>query len=213
MELLPLHSKVRIAVDVDGVLLNTAEKWVEIYNKKFHTNNTIDLMTSWDWHDNIGMTKKEFFKILKMACKDLSYVQPCFELAPYHLFLLRGNYVDIVTGSVASRESLVERLDQLFIRQGMEYNELIQVTPNQKNAKIDLGYDIYIDDNPKLAEAIDNKGGHTYCVLVTQPWNKSYQPRRNVMRASGWKDILEAVELYIDIFDSLEDVGEKIELS
>lgn len=171
-------------------------------------------MNSWDWYDRSGgIGKKEFFKILKKVCKELQYVQPCFELAPYHLFLLRINHVDIVTGSVSDRDLLVERLEQLFIRQGLEYNELIQVTPDQKNAKLDLGYDIYIDDNPKLAEAIDNKGGHTYCILVTQPWNKDYQPKRNVMRARNWKDILEAVDLFIAIFDSLEDAGVLNELS
>jgi 5'(3')-deoxyribonucleotidase len=200
----PLPSKVRIAVDVDGVLLNTAEKWIEIFNKKYGKNKTIDIMNDWDWHEGIGMSKKEFLKILKKACESILYVQPCFELAQHNLFLLRKHHVDIVTSSVADKDLLIERLEQLHIRKGYEYKKFIQVSPNQKNAKLDLGYDIYIDDNPRLAEAIDNKGDHTYCILVTQPWNKIYQPKHNVMRAYNWRDIREGVELFKKILDMRE---------
>jgi len=162
-------------------------------------------MNRWDFHESIGMSKKDFFKILKTACKEILYVQPCFEMAPYHMFLLREHHVDIVTGSVADKKLLIQRLEQLHIRKGYEYNELFQVTPDQKNAKLNLGYDIYIDDNPKLAEAIDNKDGYTFCVLVTQPWNKTYQPKRNVMRAYNWEDVMEAIELFLVILRNRDE--------
>lgn len=164
-------------------------------------------MNGWDFHEKIGMTKKEFFKILKKACKEILYIQPCFDLVPYNLFLLREHHVDIVTGSIADKELLIQRLEQLHIRKGYEYNELIQVEPNQKNAKLDLGYDIYIDDNPKLAEAIDNRDGKTYCVLVTQPWNKTYQPKRNVMRAYNWEDVMEGIELFLVVLESKHELS------
>ena len=193
---LVLPSKLRIAVDVDGVLLNTSKLWIKKYNDKYDTNHTIGFMDSWDFHKKIGMSKKEFFKILKKCTNEILDVEPCFELASYYLFLLRENHIDIVTGSLADKELLKKRLDALNIRQGIEYEELYQLHPDKKDAKLNLKYDIYIDDNPKLAEAIDNNDGYTFQVLVSQPWNRNYIPKRNVMRAYNWEDVIEAVNLF-----------------
>ena len=207
--LLLLPSEVRIAVDVDGVILDTPTKWMEVYNRKYRTNHTTDVMTNWNSHVKLGISKKEFFKILKTACKEIEFIQPCFELAPYYMFLLKQkNHVDIVTGSVAKRGLLIGRLEQLHIRQGYEYNELIQLPPDNKFAKLNLKYDIYVDDNPNLATEIDGyglQGGRIFQVLVTQPWNKYYQPKRNVMRAYNWEDINEGIELFRVILEIKHD--------
>lgn len=196
-----MPSKIRIALDVDGVLLNTPKKWIEKYNEKYSTNYSIDDMTRW-WGENFGISKSDFFKLLKKTCDEMLHVEPCFLLTQHYLFLLREYKIDIVTSSIAKGSLIKQRLEELGIREGIEYKEFIQLKPTDSQVeKTILAYDIYIDDNPKLAEVIDNNNGYTFQILVNQPWNRYYQPKRNVRRAYHWEDILQFVENFVNMIE------------
>jgi uncharacterized HAD superfamily protein len=196
-----LPFKLRIAVDVDGVLLDTIGFLLRTYNGKYGTDHSYSFMNSWSWYKKLDMDRKEFFKLLKKIGNKVLSIPAISDMAHHYLFLLRDDEVDIVTGTLASEDLVKLRLEQLGIREGLEYKNFIRLEPDNKNAKYELGYDIYIDDNPKLAETIDDQNGKCFQILFNQPWNVDYVTRRNVSRVSNWSEVLEKVEMFRKILE------------
>src|SRR2546427_11073922 len=63
--LLPKPEKLRVAVDVDGVLAETMEAWIKTFNKLHGTRFKLKDIDSWASWIKFGISKDEFYRTLE----------------------------------------------------------------------------------------------------------------------------------------------------
>ena len=115
------------------------------------------------------------------------------ENIPHYLFLLNNKHnVDILTQSRCGINAMRERLEQLNIRKGIEYIDLIKT----RTKKVEYQYSVFFDDNPQMVYDIQ-KYPSKYLLLFDCPWNASIDSNeyRNVFRIHEWHNILEKIEM------------------
>lgn len=190
----------KIAVDVDGVLLDAIEIFCSLYNEKHNTHYTHNNVQNWGFYEDWGISEKEFWKHFQEVAKHIEEYPPIDEnIAGAVMFLLnRAHKVDILTNALAEPEKIKERLAEFDIRQGKEYEEFIKNT--EKFDKAEQDYDIYVDDNPNLADKII--GTDKYLVLFRQNWNRNIKANNNILPVSNWMGVLRAIEKIVEIEDA-----------
>lgn len=103
--------------------------------------------------------------------------------------LINKHHVDLVTARNLRFESkLIKRLIILNIKEGAHYENIIHVEVKPYDSKLTLDYDVLIDDNPNLVNAI-RKYGNRKLLLYDQPWNKNLQDKERVIRVHNWNQI------------------------
>jgi len=178
----------RIAVDLDGVLANTMEVCCKIINMRHSTHFKVSSFNRWKAWETANISKDEFFRILDEAWFEWRSLPPTEErLAEKVGKLLEFSKVDIVTGrspeTVASAKSWLKT-------QEIKFNRFVRT--NSGTEKVDLNYDVFIDDSPEVMSALSSKpNGHA--ILYTQPWNREIQEMPRILRANSWDKIPELV--------------------
>ena len=160
----------KIALDFDGVLCNTIQKWIEI-KKKNYSEKYPNLKLSYN-----KITEFDFYKNYSITHDDSRQIfQICWELwdtlASTEFFLDQKtrklsefcDELDIVTANNSTnKEYLVKFLQKYSII----YDDIIF-----EENKESLNYDIFIDDSPINVQKILNSGKSVF--LYNQPWNQN----------------------------------------
>jgi len=180
----------KIAVDVDGVILAMIPKVCERYNKAFNTNYTKEDVKQWEFFKDWNITEESMYKIFCQVYENSQTLSLVDENAPQVLKKLYNKYyVDLVTARDLRFESnLLERLTSLGIKKGAYYENLIHVKAKPYDSKLSLNYDLIIDDNPNLVKAI-GKYMNKKLLLYDQPWNQNFQDKERVTRVYNWNQI------------------------
>lgn len=180
----------KIAVDVDGVILAMIPKVCEIYNKVFNTNYTKEDVKQWEFYKDWNISEESMFKIFYQVYENSQTLSLVDEKAPQVLKALYTKYsVDLVTArDLRFEDNLIERLNSLCIEKGTHYENLIHVDAKPYDSKLTLNYDIIIDDNPNLVKAI-KKFMNKKLLLYDQPWNQNFQDKERVTRVYNWNQI------------------------
>jgi 5'(3')-deoxyribonucleotidase len=180
----------KIAIDIDGVLLDIIVRYCEIYNKRYNTNYQKSDVTSWDFFKDWSITEEAAFNIFYEIYADSMNVPFIDDNAPKIMKSLNELYdVDIVSARLPDyRSSIVEKLDFHDIREGIQYIELILLHHKPYDVKLKQHYDVYVDDNPNLVESIKKLGNRTL-LLFDQPWNQESVCENNVYRVYNWNGI------------------------
>lgn len=153
-----------ISLDVEGVLANTHERMLKIYNEEHGTEYTFEDIDDWDWvRDEIEFS--EFMEIVRRGWNITPRQVRAFEshLGEVAHNLTHLGELDIVTERLGCKVGMREWFEEHGIT---EYNQLRTVNPG--TSKADLGYDIYIDDKPHLADEISDE--QIVC-LIRRPYN------------------------------------------
>jgi len=183
----------KIAVDVDGVLINLMVEWLRIYNNKYNDNKRLADIKKWAFYEDFGISKQECYNIFHLIkLKDVPEIEP--EVYRCLNIINKKHDVDIVTARRESaRKELVHKLQTMNIWQGKQYDNLVIVDYEPHTNKKDLDYNVYIDDSPELAIALSSMRSAKKCiVLYTQPWNHHINQYGNncIARADDWKEVL-----------------------
>jgi uncharacterized protein len=178
------NHKLRIALDLDGVLAETMTAWCEKANQEFGTRLKLDDLDSWASWVKLGVSKDQFYRLLDDAWDDWEHVPPtepgiAGKVAKIHGF----GEVDIVTGR--SRRT-VEGARNWLSHYKVPYGRFVRV-PGVKD-KVLLDYDVYIDDAPDLMRLV-SKNPVIRGVLYERPWNRDLPELRGVFRVKKWKDV------------------------
>lgn len=180
----------RVAVDFDGVLADTHPLIVELINFKTGRNYATSDWGSWYFWQQHGLDK-EFWEVydlfdntnLRLAIRPMRYAIPVLrELAR------RGHALTVVTGNSARAEPSIRR----WLRhQGLDFIGLTAIGRGHANAgsKLDLPFDVWIDDAPALFEEASSKGKRA--IIFDQPWNRGIN---GFPRAKSWDEIIDIVE-------------------
>lgn len=180
----------KISIDIDSTLIDIMVNYCKIYNKKKNSKKTKEDVTIWDFFDDWGLSKEEGIGIFeKIDLQDIPVISDALDC---YLLLLNQKYkVDIVTDrKEEQRKALEKKFESMNLKPGIQYQNLIIVDSYKK--KLDLDYDIYIDDSPKLANIME-KYPNKILILLDQPWNKNIQISNNIKRVNNWKEIYDEI--------------------
>ena len=166
--------------DLHSVLL---EKFNEVANRRV----TVDMITRWDMVNSFkpGLTSSYDSAWEDYNAEQITSYEP-------NVGLLVGQIcevapVDIVTAHMESSRRNIERWLAL---NHVPYDKLVLVGSGDGLNKLttDNGYDVFIDDNPNLAEKAPSS---VFVLLYSQPWNQQvHMPdgNRNVIRIRSLRE-------------------------
>jgi uncharacterized HAD superfamily protein len=183
----------RIAVDINGVLIDNMENFVDLYNKLHKTQYEKKDVTNWEFYHDWGFSDKEFFELFYKTYDNMNSIKFIDHNAPKIMKKLNKIHdVYLLSALNSLYESLlIEKLNYHNIQKGIHYKEVIIVPDRPWDLKAKHEFDIYIDDNPNLIEPI--KGLNRYLLLYDQPWNQDCIAEKNIFRVHNWKQIFKII--------------------
>lgn len=195
----------KIALDVDGVLLDTMGYFCEVYNNLYKDDKTKNDITRFGFSEDWGMSEEEFWEVFDI-CRH-GEIEPIDKKACKYIKKIHKKHdIDIVTARPEKdRPYILSALHRLEIWNDIHYDKLVLTLKDNVNSKAELYYNIYIDDNPNLANHIKRiteddayyyeiSGEHPSTpqdlLLWQQPWNWRVVSELSVQRVTGWKSIM-----------------------
>jgi len=177
-------AKLKIAVDLDGVLAESMLVWCERANKEFGTRLRIEDIDSWSWWKRTPISKDDFYRILDESWDEWSAI-PATEpdIAEKVSRIEKFGDLDIVTGR---SKRTVEAARSWVDSQKIPYRRFVRVLGWRD--KIFLNYDVYIDDAPDLMPLI-SQNPTAWGILYERPWNRSVEKMPKVLKAKSWRQI------------------------
>jgi 5'(3')-deoxyribonucleotidase len=173
-------NNVIIACDVDDVVLNLMESWLNIYNEEFSDNLKQEDITDWDIS---SFTKPEAKQ------KIYEYIEteiPFFEASPVNKALTSirklkeyGFRVVYVTANNPNN------IKQKWLKDYGFMNENIDFVQSYDKSLIHANY--LLDD--KFENCVNFKYGQAW--LFTRPWNKKYNFSN---RVNNWDEFVNMIE-------------------
>lgn len=181
--------RLRIAVDLDGVLAESMLVWCERANKEFGTNLKFEDLDTWSSWKKFAISKDDFYRILDESWEDWKQVPPTEPgLASKVARIASFGDVDLVTGRSRNTEDAARSWVE---NQRIRYRHFVRVAGWRD--KPVLNYDVYIDDAPDLMELISHAPG-SWAILYDRPWNRNVPAMPKIFRTEGWNQIPSLLE-------------------
>jgi uncharacterized HAD superfamily protein len=181
----------KIAIDVDGVLLDLMVEFCEIFNKRYGTKYTKEDVAHWEFFHDWDVSEDVAYDIFHEIYNNSQEVPFIDQRAPRILKNLHQNHqLDIVSARTFKfKGELKKTLETHGIHNNVHYRNLILVENKPYDVKLTLDYEIYVDDNPNLVTPIKNIH-NKFLLLYNQPWNYNIRASKNVLRVMNWEEIL-----------------------
>ncbi len=185
----PGSVKLRIAVDLDGVLAETMEAWCRIANERFGTRLKLEDLDTWTSWRKTGITQDQFFEVLDATWDAWEGIPPTEpDLAKKVARVEKLASLDIVTGR---SKKTVESAKQWLSHHKIPYERFIRVQGWRD--KVFLKYDVYIDDAPELMPLI-SRNPVMHGILYERPWNRDVPDMARVSKVDSWVKIPKVLE-------------------
>ena len=193
-----------IGIDVDEVLAELLEAFLEYHNYTYGTKYTKKDMFSYSFHKVLGGTEEESKqKVLDFFTTDFLNNTGLVAGAKEGIAsLAKEHRLSIIT---ARSEMIRQQTEQLIARHFPNYFSTVAFT-NQwhGNGKIRRKSEICAEENisimidDSLAHAMDCASQGVYVLLADfgYPWNQTAKLLENIKRVHSWKEIIEEVAEY-----------------
>ncbi|MFX1258381.1 MAG: hypothetical protein ACFFAN_11015 [Promethearchaeota archaeon] len=185
----------KIAIDIDGVLLDLMVTFCEIFNEKYKTGYTKRDVKNWEFYKDWNITEKEcyeiFYKIYKNNAMDVPFID---KRAPEYMTKLKISHDIYIVSARAPqyRSQVIKKLGFHNIKKNEQYIDLILVHHKPYDSKLNQNFNVYVDDNPNLVEPI-RRMKERYLLLYDQPWNQNFVCKDNIIRVFNWKEVYETI--------------------
>jgi 5'(3')-deoxyribonucleotidase len=177
-------SKLKIAVDLDGVLAESMLVWCQRANKEFGIRVKMEDLDGWSSWKKFSISKDDFYRILDESWDDWREIPPTEpDIAEKVARIEKLGEIDIVTGR---SKRTVEAARSWVDNQKVRYRRFVRVLGWRD--KILLGYDVYIDDAPDLMPLISHSP-RAWGVLYERPWNRSVGDMPKVLKVKSWQQV------------------------
>ena len=177
-------SALKIAVDLDGVLAEAMIAWCELYNKRYGQSISLEDIRAWNVWKIVKIPHDAFFRILDDAWLEWEKIPPTEEGVGEQVRLLHEfGKVDVVTGR---SPRTVPSAKEWLKAHRVPYDRFVRTESNL--AKINLNYDVFVDDSPELMELIASRST-ALGILYTRPWNRDTQMPTVVHRVTRWAEV------------------------
>lgn len=175
----------KIGIDFDNVLANTAKTYLDIYNNFVTANYTINDITKYEISE---ILPQEHQKLLEnMWTNDLLWnnIQPLQDSQLYVNMLSKKYDIYIVT----STHPEIAGIKFAWLQKQYPFIEAEKFITIYKKQMLDL--DIMIDDHVKNLVNSRYSG-----ILLNYPWNTNFhaESEHNIYRAENWKEIYDIIE-------------------
>jgi len=178
----------KIALDVDGVLADVIESWLNHSNTIRPTISKHEI-TDWEFWKKFKIDRFDFYAELSLCWKNWVSIPPTEkDLSSITKLLSNMGQVDIVTARERSTDSFVK---SWLNHHDVSYNNYISVIDGPMKA--DLDYDVFIDDSPLNAEKFLKNSKKI--ILYSQPWNQHISDT-SIHRVSNLSEAIEKIKLY-----------------
>ncbi|AFS79972.1 hypothetical protein NKOR_00240 [Candidatus Nitrosopumilus koreensis AR1] len=172
----------KIALDVDGVLADVIQLWLN-YSNSIRPEIQKHDITDWDFWKKFEINRYDFYAELSSCWKNWISIPPTEEnLASITKNLSDLGQVDVVTARERSTDSFVKNW---LKHHKISFDNYVSVIDGPMKA--DLDYDVFIDDSPLNAQKfLQNK---KKVILYSQPWNQ-HVVGNNVHRISSLSEAI-----------------------
>ena len=157
--------KMKIALDVDGVLADVIKSWLE-YSNTIRPKIFKHEITDWEFWKKFQINRFDFYSELSSCWKNWSSIPPTEKNLSYVTKSLSNlGQVDIVTAREKSTDLFVKNW---LTHHNISYDNYVSVIDGPMKA--DLDYDVFIDDSPlNTAKFLKH---NKKVILYSQPWNE-----------------------------------------
>jgi 5'(3')-deoxyribonucleotidase len=177
-------AKLKIAVDLDGVLAESMLVWCKRVNEEFGTQLKMEDLDSWSSWKKFSISRDDFYRILDESWDDWLEIPPTEpEIAEKVSRIEKFGELDIVTGR---SKSTLQAARSWVDNQRVRYRRFVRVLGWRD--KILLDYDVYIDDAPDLMPLI-SRSPTAWGLLYERPWNRSVGDMPKVLKAKSWRQV------------------------
>jgi uncharacterized protein len=181
---MPVQKRLKIAVDLDGVLAESMTVWCELANKEYGTSFKMEDLDSWSWWRKSPVSKDDFYRILDESWDDWEKIPPTEpDIARKVARIESFGDLDVVTGR---SKRTVDAARDWVDSQKVRYRNFVRVLGWRD--KILLDYDVYIDDAPDLMPLV-SRSPTARAVLYDRPWNRNVPDLPKVLRTKSWEEI------------------------
>ena len=178
----------KIALDVDGVLADVIQSWLN-YSNSIRQKISKHEVSDWDFWKKFQINRYDFYAELSSCWKNWTSIPPTEEnLSIFTKNLSELGKVDIVTARERSTDS--------FVKNWLKHHEISfdnYVSVIDGPMKADLDYDVFIDDSPLNALKIIQQ--NKKIILYSQPWNMNIS-ENNIPRITNLSEAIEKIRLY-----------------
>lgn len=177
-------SRLRIGVDLDGVLAEPMTVWCDLYSKRHGEFLSLKDIRAWEVWKVVKISRDEFFRTLDDAWLEWERIPATEEGVGQQVALLRElGTVDVVTGRSLRT---VGPAKEWLKTHSIQYDRFVRTESTL--AKIQLDYDVFVDDSPRLMELIASRS-MALGVLYTRPWNRNARTPSVIRRVTRWTEI------------------------
>ena len=178
------RARLKIAVDLDGVLAESMLVWCDRANKEFGTQLNMEDLDSWSSWKRFSISKDDFYRLLDETWIDWEQIPPTESgIADKVRRIEKFGDIDIVTGRSKGTEDAAKRWVE---NQKVRYRQFVRVAGWRD--KILLNYDVYIDDAPDLMPLVSHSPT-AWAILYDRPWNRDVPRMPKVLKAERWRQI------------------------
>jgi 5'(3')-deoxyribonucleotidase len=194
-------SKLKIAVDLDGVLAESMLVWCERANQEFGIRLRMEDIDSWSWWKRTSISKDDFYRILDESWDEWQKIPPTEpKISEKVARIEKFGDLDIVTGR---SKRTVEAARSWVDNQRVRYRRFVRVSGWRD--KILLDYDVYIDDAPDLMPLISHSPT-AWGILYERPWNRSVNDMPKVLKAKSWRQVPALLKQILSTKNPSEDI-------
>ena len=175
----------RIAIDLDGVVINLIDAWLDRINAKSDAAFTRHDITRFDFGGIVGLDDRSMYSHLTPDIYEVCTPEPGAERGLLLLDAMAEKPLIIVSkssGKADFESAKTAWLKRYFPSVNFEFRYVRSGEP--KHPKL-ADCDLFIDDYEANFEGVTCR-----CVLFDQPWNRHVTGYR---RAVGWRGVIEAV--------------------
>lgn len=173
-----LEKPIRVALDVEAVIVDTHGYFIETYNDLYGTTYDSSDIDNWDWVRNT-VDWNVFDGLMQGGWRNepvaMSPKEPNVSETVNELLADEATVVDVVTGRTGVEDEMKTWLSEYGIT---GFNDFISTS----ESKGDLRYSVYIDDSPRLQ---NNLSLSQVQLLVSDSHNQFANTRINVLECTG----------------------------
>lgn len=186
--------RVNVGIDIDGVIMDTASVYLRYITRITGKEYDMNDVTDYFFEDCLGVRPEELKLAVELMTKDK--VWNSIPLLPGALealeYISNNFYMYIVT---ARPEEVKEDTRNWFKVNAIEPTDIVFTDFNTKlgflnQKKISLDY--YVEDRWEFAKEIAETGTRVF--LIDYPWNRKEKSGLDIIRVTGWRDILDLLE-------------------
>lgn len=189
----PTKTRIKLFIDVDGTIINTAEKFIDKYCKENNINKTIDDLKDWEFKSIDRKMRineflryietEEFFETIELDENFLKFYVMNEDNYEW-IFITKGTRKNLELKERFLRESLPTLNNVKYI--GIE---------NEDKKNYDMKNGIQVDDN------INNLNTNArYKILIKNyletNYNRIQAPSDDIYEMNNWNEIAESIEWF-----------------